>query len=159
VLFALRNGLGNEDKPLLGITAVLFAVPGLAVLVAYGALREEWVLRRMFDTWPRGRDYRPERNRFEHLRLHSPMPWALAPLVAAAALAAGVWVWHERDQIGAAWMNRGYVAAAVIGGAGMLVALILYARAWRPQRRFHRERDRRANPPGRTSDVLRYADE
>jgi hypothetical protein len=155
LIFALGNDLGDKDKPLLGITAALAAVPALAVLASYGALREERVLRRMLDAWPRGRDYRPARNRFEHMRLRSVIPWALTPLVAAAVLAAGVSVWQEREQISTAWMNRGYAAAAAIGGAAVVVALILHARAWRPRRRLLREKDRRANPPGRETDVLR----
>jgi hypothetical protein len=155
VIFALGTDLDDKDQPLLLITAGLATISALAVSIAHGALHEERILRRMLDAWPRGRDYRPERNRFEHMRMRSVMPWIAPPVVAAAALAAGVWQWHDRKQISELWMHRGYGAAAVIGGAALLLALILFARAWRPRRQFLHEKKRRANPPKRAEDVAR----
>jgi hypothetical protein len=99
LLFPSKDDLADKEKPLLAITGVLVALAVLAVLVAHGALREEKVLHRMLDAWPRGRDYRPKRNQFEQMRVRSATAWVSPPIVAALALAAGVWLWHEREQI------------------------------------------------------------
>jgi hypothetical protein len=153
--FITQGALENSDALLYSTTGLLVAAVALAALVARAALREQQTLRAMIDAWERGKGYRRKRAQFEHMAMRSPIPWLLVALMAAAALAAGVYLWHDRGKISDTWEQPGNTTAIAVAAAVAVAYTILEVRAHVKRRAFHAEKGLRANPPDRERDVVR----
>jgi len=153
--FVSQGVPGDNETLLYSTTGLLVLAVGCAGYAANAALREQGTLRAMIDAWPRAADYRHGRLEFEHMTLRSPMPWLVVVLVAAAALAAGVYLWHQRGEITTAAEQRGYAISIAIGAIAIVVSAPLGRRVLINRRAFMDEKGLRANPPRRTHDTLR----